>query len=310
MQSSRGERVVRHKLADGTVKEYRYPPKAPSSRFADDSVAALIQSYRLSPEWARLSPKTQANKGYYLRHLERLGDKPLAELSRGDVLAMRDAVAHVSGHGAANLFLAVTNALLGWALDRGKIPFNPVAKARRLEGGHLPAWTPEQADYALAGLPEPLRRVVVLARFKGQRRGDLCGMMWSAYDGSCLRLTQQKTGAALVIPCQPALKAELDRWRREATSLFVLTNEHGKPWQPDHMTHAVEDAMRGLGLGGLNVHGLRKLCAAELANAGCSTHEIAAITGHKSLQMVQLYTASANQERLAHAAVAKLVRLS
>jgi integrase len=56
----------------------------------------------------------------------------------------------------------------------------------------------------------------------------------------------------------------------------------------------------------MNVHGLRKLAAAELANAGCSVHEIAAITGHQSLSMIQLYTKSADQERLASAAIVRL----
>jgi integrase len=57
---------------------------------------------------------------------------------------------------------------------------------------------------------------------------------------------------------------------------------------------------------GLNVHGLRKLAAANLAEAGCSTLEIAAITGHASLGMVQLYTKSADQERMATAAIVRL----
>jgi integrase len=56
----------------------------------------------------------------------------------------------------------------------------------------------------------------------------------------------------------------------------------------------------------LNVHGLRKLAAAKLADAGCSRHEIAAITGHQSLSMVQLYTKTADQERLATAAILRL----
>jgi integrase len=56
----------------------------------------------------------------------------------------------------------------------------------------------------------------------------------------------------------------------------------------------------------LNVHGLRKLAAASLAECGCSANEIAAITGHDKLAMVELYTASAEQERLAEAAVRRL----
>jgi integrase len=57
---------------------------------------------------------------------------------------------------------------------------------------------------------------------------------------------------------------------------------------------------------GLNVHGLRKAAARRLAEAGCTVHEIASITGHRSLQMVQHYTTSADQQRLAGAAVARL----
>jgi integrase len=57
---------------------------------------------------------------------------------------------------------------------------------------------------------------------------------------------------------------------------------------------------------GLNVHGLRKLAATALAEAGCTPHEIAAVTGHKSLAMVELYTRSAAQERLALTAIGRL----
>jgi integrase len=56
----------------------------------------------------------------------------------------------------------------------------------------------------------------------------------------------------------------------------------------------------------MNVHGLRKLAAAELPDAGCGMHEIAATTGHQSISMVQLYPRSAGQERLATAAIARL----
>jgi len=54
-------------------------------------------------------------------------------------------------------------------------------------------------------------------------------------------------------------------------------------------------------------HGLRKAAARRLAEAGCSSKEIAAITGHKSLKEVERYTHAADQERLAVAAVRRLV---
>jgi integrase len=56
----------------------------------------------------------------------------------------------------------------------------------------------------------------------------------------------------------------------------------------------------------LSVHGLRKLAATALAEAGCSVHEIAAVTGHKTLAMVALHTASVQQKTLAEAAITRL----
>jgi hypothetical protein len=46
------------------------------------------------------------------------------------------------------------------------------------------------------------------------------------------------------------------------------------------------------------------------AAAGCSMHEIGAVTGHRSLVMVQLDTESASQPRLAGAAIRHLENAS
>ncbi|HEX3341712.1 MAG TPA: hypothetical protein VHT68_21365 [Pseudolabrys sp.] len=42
------------------------------------------------------------------------------------------------------------------------------------------------------------------------------------------------------------------------------------------------------------------------ADAGMTTHELMAISGHKTLSMVQLYTNDADRKRLADSAIAKL----
>ena len=309
----RAERVVRKTLADGTVKEYRYPPasaKKKRSRFEDDTLGALILSHKISPEWRDLADVTKTYKMVYLRSLERIGHVAVKKLTRRQIHEIRDAIALKRGNGAANAFVQTTSTLLSWAVDRGWIPYSPTNGIKALPGGHLRAWTAQEADLAESKLSEPLRRVIVLARHTAQRRGDLCAMTWSAYDGQTIRLRQLKGGdkaPLLVVPVPPVLKRELDQWRSEATSTQILTAPNGQPWHPNYLSHAMPIALQAAGLDkGLNVHGLRKLAAASLADAGCSTHEIMAITGHKTLSMVQLYTASADQERLAHAAIDRL----
>ena len=51
------------------------------------------------------------------------------------------------------------------------------------------------------------------------------------------------------------------------------------------------------------MHGLRKTAARMLAEVGCSTHEIASITGHAALAEIERYTKAANQKKLATAAI-------
>jgi integrase len=53
-------------------------------------------------------------------------------------------------------------------------------------------------------------------------------------------------------------------------------------------------------------HGLRKAASVRLAEAGCTPHEIAAITGHASLKEIVRYTQTADRKRLAASAMEKV----
>lgn len=305
------QRVVRRVRRDGTIKEYRYAAYTPKPD-SGDTVERLIDAYLSSPEWFALSPSTQAGRRGYLKPLAALNRVAVASVKRRDIIAIHDSMKVEFGNGSANGFLAAAKAVFSWGIEKEWLEHPPTLKIRPAQGGHLRAWTRQEADAAEAGLAEPFRRLVVLARHTGQRRGDLCAMTWSQYDGSFLRVTQQKTkpGAEpvkLVIPVTPALRAELDAWRVNASAVTILTNRYGQPFKPQSLSHVLPLALERIGLSpDLNVHGLRKLAATELANAGCTPHEIAAITGHRTLSMVELYTKSADQERLAGAAIIRL----
>lgn len=301
-------RVVRKRLADGTIREYRYAPYAPPEKPSGDTIRALLRAYEASPEWDALAPATRQQYLIYLRPWLKVAEAAPRDVTRRQILDARDAIAKTRGAGAATAFSRVTAALFAWAADRGWVDHNPAARIKSLPGGHLPAWSEVQIAAALAGLPEALRRVVVLALHTGQRRGDLIAMTWAAYDGASIRLRQQKTGRALTIPAHPTLKAELDAWKAaRGDSVLILTSPRTCGWTAPHLSREMGKALVKIGLpAGLNVHGLRKAAARRLAEAGCSASEIAAITGHLSLSMVQLYTSSADQERLAASAVARL----
>lgn len=305
------QHVVRRRLADGSVKEYRYArsKKPRVVRNPKDTLGGLIIDYKRSPEWRALRPATIDQYTRYLKSLEAIHQVKVVDVRKRDVLRIRNLIAEGRGNGAAQAFVRVAQALFTWAVEADLLETSPASHIKSLPRGSLRAWTAEEADYAAKKLPEELRRAVILARHTGQRRGDLCAMTWAAYDGQRIKLKQEKTGAELVVPCPRALRIELNRWRKDRTSTRILTTARGLPWVAQHMSMMLPRWLERIGMPdakGLNVHGLRKLAAASLADAGCSTHEIMAITGHRTLAMVQHYTKTADQVRLAGDAISRL----
>lgn len=91
-------------------------------------------------------------------------------------------------------------------------------------------------------------------------------------------------------------------------AVTVLVNSNGTPWKNANvLAQAFAAELTRLKIEGMVFHGLRKTTAVVLAEAGCSTKQIAAITG-QSDQMVEHYAKMADRERLAEAAVTKLER--
>lgn len=302
-------RVVRKRLADGTVKEYRYPRKAAAKapRIAAGTVDALLAAYRISPEWKALRPASRATYATYLRMFEHYGDMRIEEWTRRLLLSTRDAIAAKRGNGAANGFMNTAAALFKWATDREWVASSPAVNIKRLPGGHIKPWTEADLACALTAVPEEYRRVLLLAAHIGQRRGDLCALTWANYDGERLTLTQQKTGVELVLPVHAELQFEFALWREGAADdSRILVPPRAKAWQPNHLSDELKRVLEKAGLPGLSVHGLRKLAATRLAEAGCSTHEINSILGWRTLAMAALYTRSAEQKRLAQSASERL----
>ena len=113
-----------------------------------------------------------------------------------------------------------------------------------------------------------------------------------------------KTGAELDIPVHPALNAIMSETPTD--HLTFLTTAFGKPFTAAGFGNWFRARCNEAGLPHCSAHGLRKAAARRLAEAGCTEHEIAAITGHASLREVARYTKAADQRRLAVAAIEKV----
>ena len=95
---------------------------------------------------------------------------------------------------------------------------------------------------------------------------------------------------------------------RVVGQMTFLMTEFGKPFSAAGFGNWFREQCNMAGLRRCSAHGLRKAAARRLAEAGCTEHEIAAITGHASLREVQRYTKAADRKRLAAAAMEKMKR--
>jgi hypothetical protein len=87
----------------------------------------------------------------------------------------------------------------------------------------------------------------------------------------------------------------------------MLTTRTGAEFSDKGFSNFMADKIAQAGLPDRCVtHGLRKAAARRLAEAGCNVHDIASITGHRTLKEIERYTRAAEQRKLAVAAMARL----
>jgi integrase len=139
----------------------------------------------------------------------------------------------------------------------------------------------------------------------GQRRSDAVRMGWQHVRGEKIAVRQEKTDTPLLIPIVPALMQALEAVPR--SNMTFLMTERGAPFTSAGFGNWFRDRCNEAELPQCSAHGLRKLAATRLAEAGCSERQIMAITGHKSFGEVSRYVEAARQERLAEQAMSKML---
>jgi integrase len=309
-RSGRRWRLPGEPFTPAFMAEYQRLLKATepdSSASLDDlppgSFGALVLDYLASPEFKATRPNTQKVYRRVLEGLARIhGRDPVALLERRHVKALRDARSETPG--AANQLVSVMRMLLNYAVENELRTDNPAQRIKLFKGGEHRAWTDEECAIFEAHWPpgSMQRRAYMLAKYTGQRCGDVAGMTVAHRnkDGS-IRVVQQKTGTEVTIPEHRDLAAEL---ALGGGHMSLLTKSDGSSFDANGLGQWFADAIEKAGLPDECVmHGLRKTAARMLAEAGCSAHQIASVTGHRSLKEIERYTRQADQKLLSTAAI-------
>lgn len=309
----KGVAKVNKRLANGTTKTYYYAwrggpqllgePGSPEFVRSYEAICAaraehdeqpvvsvpcldgLIERYKRSDEF---KSKAKSTRREYERYLKLIGstfdDLPIEALNdkrvRGDFKEWRDTLSATPR--TADFAWSVLARLMSFAVDRGIIDRNPCERGGRLykaDRNEL-IWSEAQLQRLESSASPEIAAVVTFALWTGQRQADCLAARWTDLEAETLKVKQAKGGRTVSIPIAAALAKVLETLPRTKAKT-ILTNSRGEAWTSSGFRASYRKAVAKAGIvADLHFHDLRGTAVTRMALAGCSSLQIAAITGH------------------------------
>jgi integrase len=193
---------------------------------------------------------------------------------------------------------------LGW------IRSNPVDLAegvRQVKTNGFHTWT--EAEIAQYRRRHPLgskaRLALEIILWTWQRRGDASGFGPRHMHGGRIRYTQGKGGKTLWLPAAPQLTEAITAMPATGLTTFLVT-EFGKPFSKAGFGNKMREWCDQAGLPHCSAHGLRKAAARRAAELEATQLQLKAAGGWSGDAEVAVYTAEADQARLAEAIITRV----
>ena len=286
-------------------------PAAPAGPYVESgTLDALIAEYKLSRFWRDLKPSTQRRYRQELKILsEWAGSERLEEITAGDIQTLYEALYEKTPRKARGA-VAMASVVFEYARRSDKIAVNPAAKAGVKYQPKVPLPWPREAVAHFVATADMLGRhsigtAVALNEWFGQRKADLLTLSRKIYRDGGFHFQQGKTGAQVVLPLDqvPHLVERLEvEYARQterglAATAILIDEATGRPYNSSTFDHvfaeiraAAAEAMPKVAVPfdpakrepftALWFSRLRHTAVLRLAEAGCSTLEIATVTGH------------------------------
>ena len=140
--------------------------------------------------------------------------------------------------------------------------------------------------------------IVRLAIYTGMRQGEIESLTRDQVDlkRRLIKLTETKNGSARTVPLTMAainvLREAINNSVRPIDTPLIFFGEPGRDGKrrPHTFKPAWFKALQSAKINGLRFHDLRHEAVSRLVEAGLNDQEVAAISGHKSMQMLKRYT--------------------
>jgi integrase len=159
-------------------------------------------------------------------------------------------------------------------------PPQPKGRTRRLEGDEG-----QRLMMACQASDNPyLAPLVTLAIETAMRRGELLGLDWDdlRLEQNYVHLALTKNGTSRDVPLSPKARQTIEALPRSISGRVI-------PIHPEALKGLWHRATRRADITGLRFHDLRHEATTRFFEKGLGVMEVAAITGHKDLRMLQRY---------------------
>ncbi len=206
--------------------------------------------------------------------------------------AMRDMEGEGKGANTIRLHLALLSHLFKvarteWGMEALSNPVESVRKPRLPQGRDRRLVRDEEhrlLESCDAINPE-LGAIVRFAIETAMRQGEIMGLAWDEVDlpGRTVTLQLTKNGTKRVVPLSAAAFRVLTGLPRQLNGKVWIYGQEG-------IKYAFSAACRRAGIEDLHFHDLRHEATSRLFEKGLNLMQVAAITGHKTLQMLKRYT--------------------
>jgi integrase len=281
------------------------PAKAP--RHKPGSLGALAEAFYASTEFTNLKLSSQVTYRRVLDPVLRADGHRLVRDLPADKASKIIQEIGVKRHGMANLTRAVLRRMMSLAIRLNWRTTNPFDQVPLYKLGKHHTWTEEQLEAYEARWPLGTRERLgyELLLYTAQRVGDVVRMQRSDIRNGAIAVVQDKTATPLLIAIHPSLARAMKAG--PSKGLYLIGDKDGRPIKRAALSVLIAKACDKAGLPAECVaHGLRKAIMRRLAEAGSTTKEMQAVSGHRTLSEIERYTRDADQKRLARMAIGNL----
>lgn len=260
-----------------------------------EAEATLIKDVlqRYAAEVLPTKRSEQSDKSRIKTLLVAFGEYRLASLTSSQIAKFRDQRLQVVGpqsviHEINLLNRVLKTATMDWGIALpGGLPTAQVRKPTKPRGRDRRVTEDEIIKIFAATESKELRTIIALAVETGMRRSELASLTWEDIDlkKQTAHLSKTKTDVPRTVPLsKAAVQALHDFGMQKEGRVFTL--------QPESISQAFERACeaRRANIVGLHFHDLRHEATSRLFEKGLNVMEVAAITGHKTLDMLKRYT--------------------